>query len=48
MNSNDRAAPRATLPLESARPSYTRKSTEEGLEQEFNSLDMPNAKQGEA
>ena len=38
MNSNDRAAPRATLPLVRCAV-YTRKSTEEGLEQEFNSLD---------
>jgi len=38
MNSNDRAGPRATLPLVRCAV-YTRKSTEEGLEQEFNSLD---------
>ena len=38
MNSNDRATPRATLPLVRCAV-YTRKSTEEGLEQEFNSLD---------
>src|ERR1700730_8179686 len=38
MNSNDRAWPRATLPLVRC-AAYTRKSTEEGLEQEFNSLD---------
>jgi site-specific DNA recombinase len=38
MNNNDRAAPRATLPLVRCAV-YTRKSTEEGLEQEFNSLD---------
>jgi site-specific DNA recombinase len=38
MNNNDRAWPRATLPLVRCAV-YTRKSTEEGLEQEFNSLD---------
>ena len=38
MNTNDRAGPRATLPLVRCAV-YTRKSTEEGLEQEFNSLD---------
>jgi site-specific DNA recombinase len=38
MNDNDRAWPRATLPLVRCAV-YTRKSTEEGLEQEFNSLD---------
>ena len=38
MNSNERAGPRATLPLVRCAV-YTRKSTEEGLEQEFNSLD---------
>ncbi len=36
--SDDRAWPRATLPLVRCAV-YTRKSTEEGLEQEFNSLD---------
>ena len=38
MSANDRAGPRATLPLMRC-AIYTRKSTEEGLEQEFNSLD---------
>ena len=38
MNNNDRAWARATLPLVRCAV-YTRKSTEEGLEQEFNSLD---------
>jgi DNA invertase Pin-like site-specific DNA recombinase len=38
MNSHDREWPRATLPLVRCAV-YTRKSTEEGLEQEFNSLD---------
>src|ERR1700688_781199 len=38
MNNNDRPWPRATLPLVRCAV-YTRKSTEEGLEQEFNSLD---------
>jgi site-specific DNA recombinase len=37
-NNDDRAWPRATLPLVRCAV-YTRKSTEEGLEQEFNSLD---------
>ena len=38
MNDNDRPWPRAALPLVRCAV-YTRKSTEEGLEQEFNSLD---------
>jgi site-specific DNA recombinase len=38
MSANDRAWPRPTLPLVRCAV-YTRKSTEEGLEQEFNSLD---------
>jgi site-specific DNA recombinase len=38
MNNNDRAGPQPTLPLVRCAV-YTRKSTEEGLEQEFNSLD---------
>src|ERR1700681_1422236 len=38
MSPTNRATPRATLPLVRC-AIYTRKSTEEGLEQEFNSLD---------
>src|SRR5262249_13901692 len=38
MNTIDTSWPRATLPLVRC-AAYTRKSTEEGLEQEFNSLD---------
>ena len=38
MNQANRAGPRSTLPLVRC-AIYTRKSTEEGLEQEFNSLD---------
>ena len=38
MNQTNRAAPRSTLPLVRC-AIYTRKSTEEGLQQEFNSLD---------
>ena len=38
MNQPNRPAPRSTLPLVRCAV-YTRKSTEEGLEQEFNSLD---------
>jgi len=38
MSTTNRATPRATLPLVRC-AIYTRKSTEEGLEQEFNSLD---------
>ena len=38
MNQTNRAAQRSTLPLVRCAV-YTRKSTEEGLEQEFNSLD---------
>src|SRR5256712_12506979 len=38
MNHNNKSEPRATLPLIRC-ALYTRKSTEEGLEQEFNSLD---------
>jgi site-specific DNA recombinase len=38
MNQPNRAAQRSTLPLVRC-AIYTRKSTEEGLEQEFNSLD---------
>jgi hypothetical protein len=38
MSTDDRPRPRATLPLVRCAV-YTRKSTEEGLEQEFNSLD---------
>ncbi len=38
MSATDRAWPRATLPLVRCAV-YTRKSTEEGLQQEFNSLD---------
>src|SRR5690242_15575515 len=38
MNDNNKPWPRATLPLVRCAV-YTRKSTEEGLEQEFNSLD---------
>src|SRR5471030_3357743 len=38
MNQANRATPRSTLPLVRC-AIYTRKSTEEGLEQEFNSLD---------
>src|SRR5947209_5936828 len=38
MSATDRAWPRATLSLVRCAV-YTRKSTEEGLEQEFNSLD---------
>src|SRR2546421_7310254 len=37
MSDNNKAWPRATLPLVRC-AIYTRKSTEEGLEQEFNSL----------
>src|SRR6476646_4310224 len=38
MNDNNKPWPRATLPLVRC-AAYTRESTEEGLEQEFNSLD---------